>query len=68
MAAVVEFASGHAVVAMGSEQEVRAALADESLLDADGWCLLRFAFEPATFSVDPARVVGVHGLTDCEAA
>jgi hypothetical protein len=68
MAAIVELESGHAVVAMGSAAEVEAALADEAVYDSDGWCLLRFAFEPFCFSVDPRRVVGVYECTDCEAA
>lgn len=66
MPAVVELESGHAVVAMGTAAEVEAALADSSVYDRDGWCLLRFAFEPEAFRVDPARVVGVYDATMCD--
>jgi hypothetical protein len=68
MAAIVELESGHAVAAMGTAAEVEAALCDEMLYDSAGWCLLRFAYEPHGFWVDPREVVGVYELTDCEAA
>jgi hypothetical protein len=63
MPAVIEMESGHAVCAMGSAAEVEAALCDELLYDSDGWVLLRFAYEPACFSVDPSKVVGVYEAT-----
>jgi hypothetical protein len=66
MPAVIEMESGHAVCAMGSAAEVEAALCDELLYDSDGWVLLRFAYEPACFSVDPSKVVGVYEATVCD--
>lgn len=63
MPAILELESGHAVCAMGTAAEVEAALADEALYDSAGWVLLRFAFEPATFSVDPGAVVAVYDAT-----
>jgi hypothetical protein len=66
MAAIVELESGHAVCAMGTAAEVEAALADSAVYDSQGWALLRFAFEPELFRVDPGRVVGVYDATVCD--
>lgn len=66
MAAVIEMESGHAVCAMGTAAEIEAALVDEAVYDSEGWVLLRFAFEPATFSVDPGKVVAVYDATVCD--